>query len=495
MNTILTKEESKKILDSRRDGILCIPEGISVITQESLQLFTGQDNPDLRHPKYYFTKIIVPSSVVLIEPFVLSPYVNDDTEDCAVFKSIEVHHDNPVYCTVDNILYTKDMKTLVRFPAGKYQKDFHVPEGVETIAPCAFADNVFLKRIFCPASLTTIGNYAFEGCCILSEIHISRCTHIEDEAFQCAQSLKRLYLPNSPVYVDDGQILNCNRIIIIPDDFGGFSYNPHKDHDAYNYWGTPLFIFQNNIAIQEYCETYRHEYFSGYTIDENGIIWTADKKILIDFPEYWEGDTYYIPPQVTGIQRYAFNHTNVSSVITNKPLKIVGRSNPYYRSTIEEIMISQDKMISPVIPFDSSESPFSKGNNENSSYVFFSYNSADRAQANQIKNILETNGISCWIAPESIESGSDYATSIPCAIGECSVFLLLLSANSQKSIWVKKELDTAINLEKKIIPFQIDSADLVAPFNFYLSNIQRIEAYNHISDSLEELVSLIRRMM
>ena len=59
MNTILTKEESKKILDSRRDGILCIPEGISVITQESLQLFTGQDNPDLRHPKYYFTKIII----------------------------------------------------------------------------------------------------------------------------------------------------------------------------------------------------------------------------------------------------------------------------------------------------------------------------------------------------------------------------------------------------------------------------------------------------
>jgi len=112
----------------------------------------------------------------------------------------------------------------------------------------------------------------------------------------------------------------------------------------------------------------------------------------------------------------------------------------------------------------------------NKKEVFISYSSKEAAQVYELKSMLEANGISCWMAPDSILSGSNYASEIPKAIDNCAVFLLVLSDNSQNSKWVPKELDTAINKDKIIIPFHIDSSALGEAFNFYLSNVQRIEA-------------------
>ena len=59
--------------------------------------------------------------------------------------------------------------------------------------------------------------------------------------------------------------------------------------------------------------------------------------------------------------------------------------------------------------------------------VFISYSSKEYDEAYAIKQVLETNGISCWMAPQSIPSGSDYSHEIPRAIKSCEVFLLILS--------------------------------------------------------------------
>lgn len=77
--------------------------------------------------------------------------------------------------------------------------------------------------------------------------------------------------------------------------------------------------------------------------------------------------------------------------------------------------------------------------------VFISYSSKEYDRAFSLKQILEANGIGCWMAPQSIPSGSDYSQEIPRAIRECDVFLLLLSEASQDSKWVPKELDNAIS--------------------------------------------------
>lgn len=100
--------------------------------------------------------------------------------------------------------------------------------------------------------------------------------------------------------------------------------------------------------------------------------------------------------------------------------------------------------------------------------IFISYSSRDYNTAQTIRKVLENNSIECWMAPESIPMGSDYACEIPDAIEKCSAFLLVLSKCAQESNWVPKELDLAITYNKVIIPFQIDDEMLTKPFNFGL---------------------------
>jgi len=124
--------------------------------------------------------------------------------------------------------------------------------------------------------------------------------------------------------------------------------------------------------------------------------------------------------------------------------------------------------------------------------VFISYSSKDTGVANAVRMMLQQNDIDCWMAPESIAMGDDYSNAIPKAIEVCDLFLLILSANSQGSKWVPKELDSAISHNKPIIPFQIDNEALTTSFNFMLSNIQRIEAFHNLDTSYSKLLAHIK---
>ena len=125
--------------------------------------------------------------------------------------------------------------------------------------------------------------------------------------------------------------------------------------------------------------------------------------------------------------------------------------------------------------------------------VFISYSSKDFDKVNHIRQILETNGITCWMAPQSIPAGSSYAKEIPSAITNCKVFLLMLTSESQKSTWVPKEVSEALSRRKCVIPFIIEDCILTDEFNFYLTDVQRYYAFEMSSESLKELVSRIRR--
>ena len=109
--------------------------------------------------------------------------------------------------------------------------------------------------------------------------------------------------------------------------------------------------------------------------------------------------------------------------------------------------------------------------------------------------MLDKMGISYWIAPDMIPAGSNYAREIPGAIQCCEVFLLVLSKNSQQSIWVEKEIDSAINYRKTIVPFQIDDEPLTDMFRVHLNNVQTIYCVNRPKDAIEELKQRLRSLI
>lgn len=127
--------------------------------------------------------------------------------------------------------------------------------------------------------------------------------------------------------------------------------------------------------------------------------------------------------------------------------------------------------------------------------VFISYKTEDEAQARWVRDTLETNGISCWMAPGSIPGGSSYAAEIPAAIRGCRAFVLVLSQQTQASRWVPRELDQAINCGKVVLPFMLEDCALRDDFNFYLTNVQRYNAYENKAAAMEKLLRDLRALL
>ena len=127
--------------------------------------------------------------------------------------------------------------------------------------------------------------------------------------------------------------------------------------------------------------------------------------------------------------------------------------------------------------------------------VFISYSTKDAASAEAVRNVLEKNGLSCWMAPRDIPGGSNYTKEIPVAIRNCKVFVLILSENAQKSHWVLKELDSAVNCGKVILPFMLEDFVLSDEFDFLLTGAQRYAAYLKKVEVMETLIGRIRGIL
>lgn len=83
-------------------------------------------------------------------------------QECTALQNIYVDSQNAWYRSVDGVLFTKDMKTLLCFPysrSGSYQ----VPDGVTELDFCSFSWCGKLNSVTIPESVVKINNSAFCG--------------------------------------------------------------------------------------------------------------------------------------------------------------------------------------------------------------------------------------------------------------------------------------------------------------------------------------------
>ena len=98
------------------------------------------------------TSVEIPASVTNIGAFAFGP--------CNSLTEINVAAENTVYSSVDDVLLSKDGKTLIFCPGGK-SGSYTVPDGVTSIGKEAFSTATKLTEIVLPDSVTTIGPFAF----------------------------------------------------------------------------------------------------------------------------------------------------------------------------------------------------------------------------------------------------------------------------------------------------------------------------------------------
>jgi uncharacterized protein YjbI with pentapeptide repeats len=94
---------------------------------------------------------------------------------------------------------------------------------------------------------------------------------------------------------------------------------------------------------------------------------------------------------------------------------------------------------------------------------FISYSSKDQEFAERLHADLRAKNVRCWFAPSDLKIGDRLRPSFDEAIRISDKLLLLLSESSAKSFWVTKEVDEALEKERRekrtvLFPIRLDDA-------------------------------------
>lgn len=146
-------------------------------------------------------------------------------------KEFDVDEENPYFCDIDGVLFTKDKKTLLFYPPARNQKaitvkddkgvesevqsiEYTIPEGVETIRTKAFYKVSALTKITLPKSLKKIEEKAFFRCSSLEEVTLPQgLTFIGKDAFGYCTAFKQITIPSSIEQIDEYAFFNCTNLI------------------------------------------------------------------------------------------------------------------------------------------------------------------------------------------------------------------------------------------------------------------------------------------
>ncbi len=126
-------------------------------------------------------------------------------------KRVDVDPKNAVYCSIDGVLYSKDLKTLVRVPC-YYEGELSIPSGVVTIGKSACRKCAF-EKIVLPDSAVKIDADAFYMCLKLKEADIGvGIKSIGNNAFAHCQKLKTLVFPETLKTIGSNAFAECESL-------------------------------------------------------------------------------------------------------------------------------------------------------------------------------------------------------------------------------------------------------------------------------------------
>lgn len=105
-------------------------------------------------------------------------------------------------------------------------------------------------------------------------------------------------------------------------------------------------------------------------------------------------------------------------------------------------------------------------------HAFISHSSKDAEFAFRLVEILETEGIKCWIAPRDIPTGSNYAAEILEAIQSSCCVALIFTEEANSSPHVLREVERAITYRRPILPLKSAAVSPTGAFDYFLATLQ-----------------------
>lgn len=129
---------------------------------------------------------------------------------CASLTSISVSVGNQNYCSIDGILFNKDVTNLIQYPTGKTNTEYTIPDSVTNIGNLAFYGCKRLTNITIPDSVISIGDGAFSWCEGLTSVTIpDSVISIGEFAFFTCANLSSITIPDSVTNIGDMAFYDC----------------------------------------------------------------------------------------------------------------------------------------------------------------------------------------------------------------------------------------------------------------------------------------------
>lgn len=248
-----------------------VPDALEIIEDETFSGCSKLENVILPDTLQYIgksafancsslTRIIIPANVT---------YISDNFAfaDCGNLREILVDPENTCYISVDGVLFDIDQSILLYYPAGKTDAAYAVPLTVTELNDYAFYGNGNIISLTLSDYVMTAGNSAFSRCSQLEQIFLPESLRsIGDLAFSRCSSLKEITFPASLISLGFDPFSSCAALA---------SINVEKG--------------------------------SGNFSSEDGILFSADKTVLVAYPPARYDTAYVIPEGVKTIGDHAFS--------------------------------------------------------------------------------------------------------------------------------------------------------------------------------------------
>lgn len=295
-------------------------------------------------------KIYVPSTTTKIGEYhwgVLGKYYG--------LKQIDVHPNNNTYCSINGVLYDKNMTTIYRCPRNINISEFIIPDSVSNIYKYAFKCAKNIKALTISDKVSDIGDYSFSDCDIKTLIIEEGTKKITNSMIVSRTTLETIKLPNSIDKIDnptdsfsDGVFENCinlKEINITPNikSIGNRAFYNCKSLVSLEIPNEVTTIgelcFGNCISINKIyipdsvTKIIGRNPFLGCTNLENievsknninytsieGVLFNKSTTSLISYPCGKKAICYTTPNKTDCINSYAFSKcTNIQKIILNK---------------------------------------------------------------------------------------------------------------------------------------------------------------------------------
>ncbi len=295
-------------------GELVIDEGVITISKNA---FDGQ---------IFIGKILFPQSLEYIGDFAFY--------NCSSVKTIEF----------------PDSMTDIGNAAFRYcqsLKSVKFPSGISEIKTEVFYGCDLLESVYIPESVTKIGGGAFYYCESLVDIRFSEnLNEIGSSAFSQCVSLEKIILPKSLKILGTGAFYSCDKIKYISapgiEVVKKYAFGSCRSLEVVDLAPSLReFVYDYQSHVNTTCFTAINIGNGKYYKSVEGIVFTADGKKLVAYPEGKPETEYTVPDGVVEIGDYVFKTTtHLKKLVIPGSVKKIG-SYVLMENALTELIFSE----------------------------------------------------------------------------------------------------------------------------------------------------------